>query len=94
MNASEIISEIDELVKSQTEGVYSKWRIGRANDVDDSKTQHGNPDSWHDWDANTVQDAIEVESYFVEKGMRQEGEGYGGADFIYVFFGGSPQENL
>ena len=94
MNASEIISEIDELVKSQTEGVYSKWRIGRANDAEEAKTQHGAPASWRDWDANSVKDAIEAESYFVEKGMRQEGEGYGDADFIYVFFGGSPQENL
>ena len=94
MKASEIISEIDELVKSQTDGVYSKWRIGRANDVEESKTQHGNPDSWLDWDADTVEDAIQVESYFVENGMRLEGAGYGDADFIYVFFGGSPQENL
>ena len=94
MKASDIISEIDELVKSQTEGVYSKWRIGRANDAEDSKVQHGNPDSWHDWDVDTVDDAINIESYFVEKGMRQEGVGYGDADFIYVFFGGSPQESL
>ena len=94
MNASEIISEIDELVKSQTEGVYSKWRIGRANDAQDSKNEHGNPDSWLDWDADAVEDAIKIESYFVEKGMRQEGKGYEDADFIYVFFGGSPQENL
>lgn len=94
MKALNIISEIDELVKSQTEGVYSKWRIGRANDVEDSKTQHGNPDSWRDWDADKVEDAIKVESYFVEKGMRQEGAGYGDADFIYVFFGGSPQDSL
>jgi hypothetical protein len=94
MKPSNIISEIDELVKSQTEGVYSKWRIGRANDVEESKTQHGNPDSWRDWDVDTVEGAIKVESYFIEKGMRQEGEGYGDADFIYVFFAGSPQENL
>ena len=94
MQASEIITEIDDLVKSQTEGVYSKWRIGRANDAQDSKKQHGSPDSWLDWDADTVEDAVKVESFFVEKGMRQEGEGYGDADFIYVFFGGSPQESL
>jgi hypothetical protein len=26
--------------------------------------------------------------------MRKEGIGYGGADFVYIFFTGSPQEEL
>ena len=94
MKASDIITEIEELVKSQTEGDYSKWRIGRANEPEDSKNQHGNPDSWRDWDADSIEVANEVESYFLDKGMRQEGEGYENADFIYVFFAGSPQENV
>lgn len=94
MKAAEIISEIDEIVKPSSEQAYSKWRIGRANDATDANNQHGNPDSWRDWDAETADDAIEVVEYFVDKGMRKEGVGYGGADFVYVFFSGSPQEKL
>lgn len=94
MKASEIISEIEEIVKSLSEGVYSKWRIGRANSASDAKEQHGKPDSWRDWDADTADEAIETVEYFVDKGMRKEGVGFGGADFVYIFYSGSPQEVL
>ncbi|MFB5608018.1 MAG: hypothetical protein ACE5RG_07955 [Candidatus Nitrosomaritimum yanchengensis] len=39
MKSSEINSEIDTIVKSKSEGVYSKWRIGRANSSSDAKEQ-------------------------------------------------------
>ena len=80
MKASEIISEIEEIVASQT-------------DVGDSKIEHGNPDSWRDWDTST-EDAEKVESHFVDKGMRSEGEGFGDPDFVYIFYSGFPQEKF
>ncbi|MDH5463966.1 MAG: hypothetical protein OEW49_06620 [Nitrosopumilus sp.] len=46
MEYSEIISEIEELVKSQSGGNYSKWMIGRTNDSENSKTKRGEPNSW------------------------------------------------
>ena len=94
MKSSEIISDIEEIVKSLTDGLYSKWRIGRVNEPEECKIQQGNPDSWRDWNATSVDDAKEVESYFIDKGMRSEGAGYGGADFVYIFFSGSPQEKF
>jgi len=94
MESSEIISEIEELVKSQSGGNYSKWMIGRTNDSENSKTKRGEPNSWRDWDANSKDDADKVESYFLDKGMRQDSESYGSADFVYVFYIGSPQENI
>ena len=94
MKASIIISDIEEIVTSQTGGVYSKWRIGTANDTDDSKNEHGNPDSWRDWDTDTPEDAENVEAYFVDKGMRSEGPGFGDPDFVYIFYSGSPQETF
>ena len=42
----------------------------------------------------TADEAIETVNYCVDKGMRKEGIGYGGADFVYIFFSGSPQEEL
>lgn len=94
MKASEIISDIEGVVKSFTDGVYSKWRIGRANDPVESKIRYGTPDSWRDWDANSEDDAKEAESYFIDKGMGSEGFSYSGADFVYIFYTGSPQEKL
>ena len=94
MKVSEIISDIEEVVKSQTGGIYSKWKIGTSNDAEDSKGVLGNPDSWRDWETNAPEDAEEVESYFVDKGMRSEGSGYGDPEFVYIYFIGSPQENF
>jgi hypothetical protein len=94
MKASDIISEIEEIVKSKSDGVNSKWRIGRANSNSDAKEQHGDPNDWRDWDADSADEAIETVEYFVDKGMRKEGVGYGGASFVYIFFSGSPQEVL
>lgn len=91
MNASEIISEIEEMVKLISGGVNSKWRIGRANSASDVKEQHGDPNDWRDWDAD---EAIKTVEYFVDKGMRKEGVGYGGASFVCIFYSGSPQEVL
>lgn len=94
MKASEIISEIEEIVKSSSDGVNSKWRIGRANSAFDAKKQHGEPNEWRDWDADSADEATETVEYFVDKGMRKEGAGFGGASFVYIFFIGSPQEVL
>ncbi len=92
MESSEIISEIEELVKSQSGGIYSKWMIGRTNDSENSKTKRGEPYSWRDWDANSKEDAENIESHFIDNGMRQDSESYGSADFVYVFYIGSPQD--
>jgi hypothetical protein len=94
MKSSEIISEIEEIVKSQTGGIYSKWMIGRTNNLEDSKTQRGEPNRWREWDTNSVDDAEKAESYFVDKGMRQDSKSHSGADFVYVFYIGSPQEKI
>lgn len=94
MKSSDIISEIEEIVTSQRDKIYSKWMIGRTNDPEDSKIKRGDPNTWRNWDATSVDDAEKVESYFIDKGMRQDAEGYAGADFVYIFYIGSPQEKL
>jgi len=94
MKSSDIISEIEEIVTSQADKIYSKWMIGRTNDSEDSKTKRGDPNTWRNWDADSTDDAEKVESYFIDKGMRQDAEGYTGADFAYIFYIGSPQEKI
>ena len=94
MESSDIISEIEETVKSQADKMYSKWMIGRTNDPEDSKTQRGEPDTWRNWDAASTDAAEKVESYFIDKGMRQDAESFSGADFVYIFYIGSPQEKI
>ena len=48
------------------------------------RSEHGNPDHWHEWEAHSKQIARNVEAYFLDKGMK----GGGGGDhpnWVYIF---------
>lgn len=64
---------------------YSLWTIGVTDDPDRRKREHGNPSAWYQWDADSEQVARNVEAYFVEKGMKGDTGGGGGADYVYIF---------
>lgn len=85
MKASEIIKEIEDVVRSLSSSVYTTWTIGRADDVEDSRIEHGDPENWMTWDADSVDAARKVESYFAKKGMRQEGREIGTADYVFIY---------
>jgi len=65
--------------------VYSAWTIGVTDDPDRRRGEHGNPSIWYQWDADSEQVARNVESYFLDKGMKGGGGGGGGADYVYIF---------
>jgi len=65
--------------------VYSAWTIGVTDDPERRKREHGNPSVWYQWDADSEQVARNVEAYFVEKGMKGDTGGVGGADYVYIF---------
>ena len=64
---------------------YSLWTIGVTDDLVRRKTEHDNPQHWHQWDADTEIVARNVEKYFLDKGMKGGGGGSGRADFVYIF---------
>ncbi len=64
---------------------YSAWTIGVTDDPVRRKGEHGNPQYWHQWDADTETAARNVEKYFLDKGMKGGGGGLGRADFVYIF---------
>lgn len=85
MKTSKIIKEIEDVVRSLSNGVYTAWTIGRADDVEDSRIEHGDPENWMAWDADSVDAARNIESYFAKKGMRQEGGEIGTADYVFIY---------
>ncbi|MBA7579355.1 hypothetical protein ES708_21225 [subsurface metagenome] len=64
---------------------YSLWTIGVTDDPNKRKEEHGNPKYWHQWDADSEQQARNVESYFMDKGMKGGTGGLGSADYVYIF---------
>jgi len=66
-------------------GEYSYWTIGVTDNPVRSRGEHRNPDAWHDWNADTEQEARNVEAYFIAKGMKGATGGGGRADYVYIF---------
>lgn len=64
---------------------YSVWTIGVTDDPDRRRGEHGNPNVWYHWDADSEQVARNVEAYFIDKGMKGATGGGGRADYVYIF---------
>ena len=78
-------SQIKSAIESVVNGKYSLWTIGVTDDHDKRKEEHDNPKHWHQWDADTEQEARNVESYFIDKDMKGGTGGLGSADYVYIF---------
>jgi len=67
---------------------YSIWRIGLTNDPKQRKEDWENPKYWSQWAADSLSDAQDIESDFINKGMKG---GTGGdlssryTTYVYVF---------
>lgn len=78
-------SAIKAAIEGFVGGKYSIWTIGVTDDPVRRKTEHGNPQHWHQWDADTETAARNVEKYFLDKGMKGAPGGAGRADYVYIF---------
>jgi len=72
---------------------FNIWRIGITHDLVERKkywkeTEKKNTDYWSDWEADSLSDAQDIESDFINKGM-QGGTGgdlsFRSTTYIYVF---------
>ena len=77
---SAIKTAIDNIVSN-----YSLWTIGVTDNPARRETEHGNPSTWFQWDADTEIGARNVEKHFLDKGMKGSGGGLGRADYVYIF---------
>lgn len=64
---------------------YSGWTIGITDKPNRRKTEHGNPEDWHQWRADTARIARNVEEYFLDKGMKGAPGGPGTPNYVYIF---------
>ena len=73
MEKYDIINAIESKRESMN---YSYWRIGLTHDIAERKAhwkviEKKNIDHWSDWQADNLSDAQDIESYFINKGMKQ-----------------------
>ena len=92
MNKASIKQAIVNRVES-TKAAYSAWRIGLTHDPDERKQQHEDDEKstkyWKQWVADSLSDAEDIESYFInDKGMKGGTGGNLSAHktvYVYIF---------
>lgn len=93
MNKMSITAAITKRVEESKEAIYSVWRIGLTHDPDERKQQHENDGKatthWNQWIADSLSDAEDIESYFInDKGMKGGTGGNlsaGTKVYVYIF---------
>ncbi len=71
----------------------SAWRIGLTHDSAErrqywTQTERQSTDAWSQWVADSLSDAQDIESYFIQKGMRGGTGGdlsAGKTVYVYIF---------
>jgi hypothetical protein len=93
--AASIKTAIKKRVDNSKTVDYSLWTIGITTDPDERKDNHNDPKHWQQWEADSLEIAQEVETYFIndypeKKSDRMKG-GTGGdmsarkTAYVYIF---------
>ncbi len=93
--ASSIKSAIKKRVEGSKGSTYKDWTIGITTDFSGRKNDHGNPQHWTHWEADSIAVAREVETYFLNEfpakaSERMKGGTGGDIDpsktvYVYIF---------
>jgi len=81
MTERDIIDAIERIIREN----YSAWTIGVTDRPEERRQEHGNPSTWHHWDASTEQVARRIEAYFTDLGCQGDVGGGGNANYVYIF---------
>lgn len=93
MEKQDIINAIENRVEDSKTVEYSIWRIGLTHDPKERKREHEdnrlNTKHWKMWIADSLSDAEDIESYFINRRGMKGGTG-GNLDarktvYVYIF---------
>ncbi len=63
---------------------YSDWTVGLTHRPHARRLEHGNPQTWFQWNVNTEQVARRIEADLIDRGMNG-GTGGAGWRYVYIF---------
>lgn len=89
MDKSDIISEIEGRVSRSKNSDYTSTTIGITDKPKTQKDKHANDGKevgyWKDWSTNREKDGLEIEEYFLGKGMKGDKDSGEFAGYVYIF---------
>jgi hypothetical protein len=79
--------EVRKAMERNLEGMqaFASWTIGLAQEPDARERDLDYPAFWRFWNTDTHDQAVSVKSYFLEKGMRDDGEHGRHPTHVYLF---------
>ena len=88
MNKSDIVSEIEYRVSRSKNSDYAGTTVGITDKPKTRKDKHANDGKsvqyWKDWSASE-KDGLEIEEYFLAKGMKGDKGSGEFAGYVYIF---------
>ena len=82
MSGIEIKREIEKTIAS---GSFASWTIGVTDSTAIAKARLQNPECWHSWEADSAQEALNVQSFFMSKRMRNGNSSGAAPTYIYIY---------
>jgi len=82
MSGIEIKREIEKTIAS---GSFGSWTIGVTDSTAITRARLQNPECWHSWQANSPQEAKNVQNFFMSKRMRNGNSTGTAATYIYIY---------
>ena len=88
-----IVNAIVERVNNTKNPNFTSWQIGLTHNPSERKTEHENNDKtityWKQWIADSLSDAEEIESYFINNKKMKGGTGgdlsHNKTVYVYIF---------
>lgn len=62
---------------------YQNWYVGVTNNTSRREREHSYPNIWRSWKANSVREARDIETLFLDEGM--QGASGGGRNPVHVY---------
>ncbi|MFA7345989.1 MAG: hypothetical protein WC003_16955 [Terrimicrobiaceae bacterium] len=89
MNKHSIAQGIVNRVEASKSPSYKAWRIGITQSLQERYEYWNKPEHWMYWQADSLTEAEEVESYFINTKHMQGGTGgqcaHGKVTYVYIF---------
>ena len=82
MSIIEIKRQIEKTIAS---GSFGSWTIGLTDRTAVARALLQNPECWHSWQAESAQEAMNVQSFFVSKRMRNGKSSGTAPTYIYIY---------
>ena len=84
VNPIGIVSQVFRII-SDTGTNFQEWTVGITAEPEERKVTHGSPDTWQQWEADSEEDARNIEVFLLKQDMKGGTGGGKNPRYVYIF---------